>query len=203
MTGSEAVLAWATVVLAAGTIVLAVATVFYARAARATVTEMRLTRAEAIRPVLALTPEVLGVNYAIARLSNVGLGAARNIRGTIRRSENGVPPRQHEVRVAMLLPKAHHEFFLDINEDERHEAQSAQDMAARGRTFSVDLTYEDPLGQSYSLVADVGWRDIVEHLFPVGIRKQPDLLADALAELKRLREAVEKIERLLDRKSRE
>ncbi len=199
MTDSEAVLTWATVVLAFGTIVLAIATIAYASAARATVSEMRRTRADSIRPVLALTPEVLGVNFAIARLSNVGVGAARNIRGTILRSEHGIPPRQDEVRIAMLLPKAQREFHLDIDEGERHEAQSAQDMAAKERTFSVDLTYEDPLGRSYRLVADVGWRDMVEHLFPVGVLMQPDLLAEALGELKKLREAVEKIRKILER----
>lgn len=161
------VLAVATVVLAIGTVVLAIATIAYAVAAHATVDEMRITRTESIRPVLALTPEVLGPNFAIARLSNIGIGAACNIHGNIRRSETGVPPREHDLRIAMLLPKAQHEFFLDIDEGERHAAQSAQDMAARGRTFSADLMYEDAVGRGYRLVSEVGWGDIVEHLFPV------------------------------------
>jgi hypothetical protein len=190
---SDAVLASATVVLAVGTVVLAVATLAYALAARATVDEMRISRAESIRPVLALTPEVLGPNFAIARLSNIGVGAARNIQGSIRRSEEGIPPREHELRIAMLLPTAQREFFLDINEEERHAAQTAQDMAARGRTFSVDLIYEDPLGRGYRLISEVGWSDIVEHLFPVDARLPQDLPSDALGELTKLREAVERI----------
>lgn len=189
----DAVLAWATVVLAIATVVLVIATIAYARAAQATVSEMKLTRAESIRPVLALTPEVLGANFPIARLSNVGVGAAHNIHGTVRRLEHGVAPRQHEMSIAMMLPKAQHEIFVDINEDEQHVTQSAQEMATKGRAVSVDLTYEDPVGRSYRLIADVGWSDIVDHLFPVGVRRQPDLLADAVGELKEIRGAIEKI----------
>ena len=100
----------------------------------------------------------------------------------------------------MLLPRAQHEFFLDINEGERHEAQSAQDMASWGWTFSADLMYEDALGRGYRLVSEVGWADIVDHLFPAGARLQPDLPTDALRELTKLREAVEKIVRSLERR---
>lgn len=178
---------------------MAAATIAYAVAARATVAEMQLTRAESIRPVLVLTPEFLGVNFAIARLSNIGLGAARDIRGTIRRSDNDVAPRQDELRIAMMLPKAQHEFFVDIDKEEQHHAQTVQEMAARDRKVSVDLRYEDPVGRAYSLAAEVGWRDTVERFWPVGIRRQPDLLADAVDELKKLREAVEKNRGIIER----
>jgi hypothetical protein len=198
MPDTNSVLASATVVLALATVALVVATIAYALAARDTVVEMRLTRGESIRPVLALTPEALSGSFALARLSKIGPGAARNIRGVIRRTETGSPPRQNEVTIPLLLSGAHHEFFLDLNEAEGNVSQTPRDVAARGRIVSVDLTYEDALGRSYKLVDEVGWADMVERLFPVGLRLQPDIAADTLRELTKLREAVERLSRLVE-----
>jgi hypothetical protein len=178
----------ATVVLAVATVVLAGATILYWLAAKATVKEMR----EGRRPVLTLTPAILGVNFPVARLTNVGSAPALDIRGQINVRVGGAAQRGSPLVVHMLLPGDFHEFFLDLSDEDR--ISSAQQVVERGREFGVELTYRDASQTKYELAKVVSWREIVEVLWKARVRRVEGTEEQVINTLTKIADQLGKIE---------
>src|SRR5688500_13409945 len=92
---------WVTAVAAVALVLLTAA---YVWQTRELVMEMRATREEAVRPALRVTPEVLGVNFPVARITNVGPGHAVNINGRLTIHVEESERWSFDLQIPLLVP---------------------------------------------------------------------------------------------------
>ncbi len=169
MTTAE-VLQWLTAVAA---IALVVLTATYAWTTWLSVKEMRTSRLEAIRPVLHLTPELLGVNFPLARITNIGRGYAKNIKGRLWITVDGVKRWEYEWHLAGLASANHQDFMPKIEPNE--SGLDAPKLAAEKRRFHMDLTCLDAFDREYAGRGSADWSEITEHLFGAQMLLKDDL----------------------------
>lgn len=108
------VLTVATVVLAICTAVLAWATVAYARRTSEMVSELKLQA----RPVLTLTSDLLGGVAPMAKLTNIGRGAALEIAGHLVISIRGEDVWTYELWLELIAPGDYHQ-LMPLRSDEQ------------------------------------------------------------------------------------
>src|SRR5438874_8927170 len=100
MTQTETV-QWITAVAAVALVIL---TAVYALTTWLAVAESKASRLEASRPALYLAPTLLGVNFPIARLTNIGRGFAQNIAGNLSVTVGGETKWAYEWHMATMAP---------------------------------------------------------------------------------------------------
>jgi len=151
---------WITAIAA---IALVILTAVYAWTTWLAVAESKASRLEASRPALYLAPTLLGVNFPIARLSNIGRGFAQNVSGRLSITVEGETKWAYEWHMATIAPGEYHDFMPLVGDGE--SGLVAQQLAQERRRFSADLTYQDAAGRPYELKGTADWAEITEHLF--------------------------------------
>lgn len=142
---------------------LAVLTMAYTISTLLLFQESRAARLEAARPSLHLSPQVLGVNFPVARITNVGRGYAKNIRGDLWMTIAGNEVWRFRWHMDLIAPSSHHDFMMRTND---HEPQpNVVDVARDARQFHMAVRYEDHLGRPSSVVGRADWSDVADHLF--------------------------------------
>lgn len=167
----EVALQWAT---AGAAIALAVLTLAYTVATILLFRETRIARLEALQPSLHLSPQVLGVNYPIARVTNVGRGYAKNIRGDLWVTVADKEVWRYRWHMDLIAPADCQEF---LSQSEGEQQPNAVEFAKAQRQFHMDLKYEDGLGRTYLSKGSANWVDIADHLFGAQMRRKNDHVA--------------------------
>ena len=164
---------WAAVV-ALASVALVIVTLAYTYATVRSFQEMKRTRLEAIRPALAISPDVLGVNFPLARITNVGRGSAIRVVGTLRIVEKGSVRWTYEWREALLRPDGSRAFMPELKG--AAEQLTAESLVAVGRVFEFDARYEDAFGRRYGSSGRADWTDVTNHLWGAqALREEGDV----------------------------
>ncbi|MDX6705499.1 MAG: hypothetical protein QOI48_1345 [Solirubrobacteraceae bacterium] len=143
-------LAVATAVL---TLALVAITAWYAISTRQMVDEMRRGREQAQRPAMALDVNTIGPKYGLARITNVGAGAAFDVRLTLRLELRGGGVDERVWEAPVILSGGGESFFGPP--DDRNVLSGAVSR------IGLTGTMRDSLGQTVEVseqIADlVGW----------------------------------------------
>ena len=150
-------------VVALASVALVVVTVAYTYATRRSYQEMERARLEAIRPALTISPDILGVNFPLARVTNVGRGNALHIVGTLRIIENGAVKWTFEWREALLARGGSRAFMPELKG--AAEQLTANSLVEAGRVFEFDARFEDAFGRTYRSSGRADWSDVTSHLW--------------------------------------
>ncbi len=181
-------------VIAVASTALAFITLAYTVSTILLFTETRAARLDAARPALHLSPQILGVNYPVARVTNVGRGYAKNIRGDLWITVAEQEAWRYAWHMDLIAPGDHHDFIL-FNGDARGPELTAMDAAKEQRRFHMGLQFEDGLGHRWHVRGDADWSDVTEHLFGAQMLLKDDKIAKMEEHLnsiaKSLRDAVD------------
>ncbi len=177
------------VVTAGATVALALLTLAYTISTVLLFIESRSARLEASRPVLHLSPQVLGVNHPIARITNVGRGYARNIRGDLFMTVADHEVWRYTWHMDLMAPGDYHDFMLQASPDSE-PSRNVRDVAAEERRFHMDLRFVDAQLRTTHAIGVADWKDIADHLFGAQMLLKPDRLHDMERHLKEIADAM-------------
>jgi hypothetical protein len=161
-------------VTVATAVALVILTAAYAWQTRLLVIEMRAAREEAVLPALRLMPEVLGVNFPIARIMNVGPGHATDIAGRLSIQVQGEERWSYDWRLPILVPGGYRDFVPRLSDSEQQP--TIQAFVAESRVFRINIEYADAVGRRFQVEGTADWSLVTEHMWGAGMLRGEDTM---------------------------